>query len=98
MRWDLFKKGRIVVGVREEQYKEFKEAIVQQFGVINQSKPYDNFNYTFFMYDKNANFVEAVSRSQFRQLKTLNGHKVVYWEDIRENKTTVEDPYDTWKW
>lgn len=83
MRWDLFKKGRIVVGVRKEQYNEFKEEINRQFGIINIHKPYDDFNYSFFIFDKNANFVEAIGRSQFSQLKTINGHKVYYWEDVR---------------
>ena len=83
MRWDLFKRGRIAVGVRKEQYNEFKEEINRQFGIINLHKPYDDFNYSFFIFDKNANFVEAIGRSQFRQLKTINGHKVYYWEDVR---------------
>lgn len=83
MRWDLFKKGRIVVGVRKEQYKEFKEAITKRFGVINIHNPYDGFDYSFFIYDKYANFVESIDRSQFRQLKILNNHKVVYYEDVR---------------
>ena len=84
MRWDLFKKGRIVVGVRREQYEEFKEEITKQFGIINTHKPYDNFNYSFFIYDsKYAKFVESIGRSQFRAIKEMNNHKVVYWEDVR---------------
>lgn len=83
MRWDLFKKGRIVVGVRKEHYDEFKKEITRQFGLTNQHKPYENFNYSFYMHYKNVNFIEAVGRSQFRQPTMINNHKVVYWEDVR---------------
>ena len=83
MRWDLFKKGRIFVGVRRDQYNDFRDEITRQFGLTNQHKPYEDFNYTFYMYDKKANFIEALGRSQFREIKTINGHKVVYWEDVR---------------
>lgn len=83
MRWDLFKKGRIVVGVRKEHYDEFKKEITRQFGLTNQYKPYENFNYSFYMHYKNVNFIEAVGRSQFRQPTMINNHKVVYWEDVR---------------
>lgn len=83
MRWDLFKKGRIVVGVRKEHYDEFKKEITRQFGLTNQHKPYENFNYSFYMHYKNVNFIEAVGRSQFRQPTMINNHKVVYWEDVK---------------
>ena len=83
MRWDLFEKGRIVVGVRKEHYDEFILNATEHIDNFNMHKPYNNFNYSFFMYDKDANFIEAIGRSQFRQIKEINNHKVVYWEDVR---------------
>ena len=98
MRWDLFKKGRIIIGVRREHFDEFKAEVSRQFGVDNLHEPYDHFNYSFYMHNKKTNFIEAVGRSQFRQPTVINGHKVVYWEDVRDKTSTMEDPYDTWKW
>lgn len=83
MRWDLFKKGRIIVGVRRDQYNDFRDEITRQLGLTNQHKHYEDYNYTFYRYDKKSNFIEALGRSQFREIKAINGHKVVYWEDVR---------------
>lgn len=82
MRWDLFKKGRIVVGVRKEHYDEFISNATKNIGTFLKHKPYD-FNYTFFMYNKDSKFINAVGRSQFRAIKEMNNHKVIYWEDVR---------------
>lgn len=83
MRWDLFKKGRIVVGVRKEHYDEFILNATEHIDSFNKHNPYDDFNYSFFIYNKDSKFIEAIGRSQFRQLKVINNHKVVYWEDVK---------------
>ena len=41
------------------------------------------FDYSFFIFDKYAKFIETIGRSQFRAIKEMNNHKVYYWEDIR---------------
>jgi hypothetical protein len=82
MRWDLFKKGRLVVGVRKEHYDEFISNATKNIGTFLKHKPYD-YNYTFFMYNKYSNFINSIGHSQFRQIKEMNNHKVIYWEDVR---------------
>lgn len=96
MRWDLFKKGRIVVGLRKEHYDEFILNATKHIDSFNKHKPYNDFNYSFFIYNKDAKFIEAIGRSQFRAIKEMNNHKVVYWEDVRDNTSTMEDPYNSW--
>lgn len=89
MRWDLFKKGRLAVKVTYDNYKEFYEACERELG----KKPYSMYcgDFTVSICKKDGNFEIFTIEDQ-----KSTGRKIVDWEDVRENKTTMEDPYDSW--
>lgn len=91
MRWDLFKKGRLAVKVNYDNYKEFYEACEKELGK-KPSTVYPE-EYTVSICKKDGLFEVFTVEHQKN-----TGKKIVNWEDVRENKTTTEDPYDTWKW
>ena len=88
MRWDLFKKGRIVVACTEEEVPEFREKVVRELGNIRMER-YSTENIhcngpirVYFHYDKNINWLKPLLVSGIPRVK-VNNHKVVYWEDVR---------------
>lgn len=88
MRWDLFKKGRIVVGCTEEEVPEFREKVVREFGSIRMEKySIENLRCNgpirvYFHYNKDTNWLKPLLVSGVPRAK-VNNHKVVYWEDVR---------------
>lgn len=84
IRWDLFAKGRIVVGVRvESELNDFVKNLKEWFHNVTVQGPYFRYPYTFYIYNKDTNVVEAISKNHSKQFKTINNHKVYYWEDVR---------------
>lgn len=83
MRWDLFKKGRIAVGVRKEDYSDFCEIILHDFNKVIIHSFDRGFNYNLFIFDKDNKDVKRVGQSQFRQLKEICGRRLIYWEDVK---------------
>lgn len=88
MRWDLFKKGRIVVGCTEEKIPEFREKVVKELGNVRMEKySVENLHCNgpikvYFHYDKDTNWLKPLLVSGIPRFK-VNNHKVVYWEDVR---------------
>lgn len=88
MRWDLFKKGRIVVGCTEEEVPEFREKVVRELGNVRMEKySVENLHCNgpikvYFHYDKDTNWLKPLLVSGIPRVK-VNNHKVYYWEDVR---------------
>lgn len=88
MRWDLFKKGRIVVGCTEEEVPEFREKVVRELGNVRMEKySVENLHCNgpirvYFHYNKDTNWLKPLLVSGIPRVK-VNNHKVVYWEDVR---------------
>lgn len=88
IRWDLFKKGRIVVGCTEEEVPEFREKVVRELGNVRMEKySVENLHCNgpikvYFHYDKDTNWLKPLLVSGIPRVK-INNHKVVYWEDVR---------------
>lgn len=92
MRWDLFKKGQLAVKVDYDNYKEFYEACEKELGRRPVTAVFTE-DFTVSICKKDGLFEIFTIEDQKK-----TGRKIVDWEDVRENKTTMEDPYDTWKW
>ena len=88
MRWDLFKKGRIVVACTEEEVPEFREKAKRELGNIRIEKySIENLHCNgpirvYYHYDKDINWLKPLLVSGIPRVK-VNNHKVVYWEDVR---------------
>lgn len=91
MHWDLFKNGRLAVKVNYDNYKEFYEACEKELGK-KPSTVYPG-DYTVSICKKDGLF-EIFTVEDNKKA----GRKIVDWEDVRDNTSTMEDPYDTWKW
>ena len=82
MRWDLFKKGRLVVGVRNTyELGEFRKEIEINTGVKDILMCPTNLC-LFYSFDKD-NHTIILQSVEKPGLAKINGHKVVYWEDVR---------------
>lgn len=88
MRWDLFKKGRIVIGCTEEEVPEFREKAKRELGNIRIEKySIENIHCNgpirvYYHYDKDINWMRPLDVTGIPRVK-INNHKVVYWEDVR---------------
>lgn len=74
MRWDLFKKGRLVVKVDTDNYKDFYNKCEEEIG----RKPRDIYIGTFTVYYKNGIFFTRPYKDTIPFAK-----KIVDWEDVR---------------
>lgn len=82
MRWDLFKKGRIIVGVRNNnELEEFRKEVERNTGIKNIPTCPTNLC-LFYMFDKD-NYKIILNSVTAANIAKINGHKVVYWEDVR---------------
>lgn len=82
MRWDLFKKGRIIVGVRNNnELEEFRKEVERNTGIKNIPTCHTNLC-LFYMFDKD-NYKIILNSVTAANIAKINGHKVVYWEDVR---------------
>ena len=76
MRWDLFKKGRLAVKVKPNNYKEFYEACEKEIGKKPSTYFWDNV--TISISKKDGNFEIFTMEDQKK-----TGRKIVNWEDVR---------------
>lgn len=89
MRWDLFKKGRLVVRCKDNEVDEFKIAFENSEGPwYNFEKPLRRGGTYFYRYNKNTCWVEIICQLQpgqeiFDDNGKINGKKIVDWEDAR---------------
>lgn len=75
MRWDLFKKGRIVVKVDSDNYEDFYDKCKKELG----REPFNMYIGTFTVYYKNGYFHTRPYKDTIPYAK-----KIVDWEDVRE--------------
>lgn len=82
MRWDLFKKGRIVVGVRNNnELVEFRKEVERNTGIKNIPMCPTNLC-LFYSFDKD-DYKIILETIEEPNIAKINNHKVVYWEDVR---------------
>lgn len=109
MRWDLFKKGRRIIRVTPDKLDGFmRECSIKLSSIMMPNlKRYKEFTHVFVMisdyhYDNKATVhimtCEDLVRNQHENSKKYSDKKIVDWEDVRDKTTSIEDPYDTWKW
>lgn len=84
MRWDLFKKGRLVVKVNKENYSEFCREVLSHFDKVGISAFNHSCEFGYFVFNKDTDYVERLLVSNYGGTKEINGHKVVDWEDPTE--------------
>ena len=79
MRWDLFKKGRLVVRLTKDNYKEFYEACEKELGRSPSYKPDE------FAYCPIEKFVLRYNKKSksYTFLASTESEKIVNWEDVR---------------
>lgn len=89
MRWDLFKKGRLVVRCKNNEVDEFKTAFENSEGPwYNFEKPLRREGTCFYRYNKSTYWVEIIHQLRpgeniFDDAGKLNGRKIVHWEDVK---------------
>ena len=83
MRWDLFKKGRLAVKVSKENYAEFCSRVFSHFDKVGVNAFNHNCKFGYFMFNKDTDYVERIWASDCGDMKEINRHKVVDWEDVR---------------
>ena len=82
MRWDLFKKERIVVGVKNNnELEEFRKEVERNTGVKDIPMCPTNLC-LFYSFDKD-NYKIILETVEKPNIAMINGHKVYYWEDVR---------------
>ena len=82
MRWDLFKKGRIVVGVKNNnELEEFRKNVEINTGIKDIPTCPTNLC-LFYMFDKDE-YKIILNSVTAANIAKINGHKVYYWEDVR---------------
>lgn len=82
MRWDLFKKGRIVVGIKNNnELVEFRKEVERNTGIKNIPMCPTKLC-LFYSFDKDDYKIILVTIGE-PNIAKINNHKVVYWEDVR---------------
>lgn len=82
MRWDLFKKGRIVVGIKNKnELEEFRKEVERNTGIKDIPTCPTNLC-LFYMFDKDE-YKIILNSVTAANIAKINGHKVYYWEDVR---------------
>ena len=80
MRWDLFKKGRIIVKVNDNNYEDFYNKCEEEIG----RKPFDKYTGTFTVYYKYEKELEQYIFHTRPYKDTIPyAKKIVNWEDVR---------------
>lgn len=89
MRWDLFKKGRLVVRCKDNEVDEFETAFENSEGPwYNFEKPLRRGGTYFYRYNKSTYWVEIIHQLRpgeeiLDDAGKINGKKIVDWEDVR---------------
>lgn len=82
MRWDLFKKGRIVIGVKNNnELEEFRKEVERNTGIKDIPMCPTNLC-LFYSFDKD-NYKIILESVEKPNIAKINNHKIVYWEDVR---------------
>lgn len=78
----MFKKGRIVVGVRNNnELVEFRKEVERNTGIKNIPMCPTNLC-LFYSFDKD-DYKIILQTVEKPNIAKINGHKVIYWEDVR---------------
>lgn len=83
MRWDLFRKGRLVVKVNKDNYSEFCGEVLRHFDKVRISAFNHACKFGYYVFNKDTDYVERLLTFDYGDIKEINRHKVVDWEDVR---------------